>query len=524
MSDNSPLAPPVSMTRPQFVMPPGGITGTTYEFFGPTVINAPLAAGNQVIGHDVGADEQQYLFQVASVYTYWRNQYILGPASAQGSPFIPTDTAALFQQQVSARPGAPAAARQLQRRPIALPDAIRDFWRVLLLGKPGGGKTSYLQYMALQCTRADTTPIPGLLPVVVDLSMYTTTGPFLDFVRGFLRTPPNPQPPEPPVHVQSPWMAGALETYLQNGRVLLMLDGLNELPALPLPAAAARLAQLQAFFHQYTQIRTIVTCRMLDYTTELDGLDFHTVLLDPWSVDQIADYLQKRQAGSLLARLRAGDPLLLSLGQVPFLLYMLTELIANYPPPPADSAAPEFLTSQSGLFKQFVEMLLNWATLKDQENALFFPRPVIIAALAQLAAAMGQAGYRGTSVPHDWAGAHLASDPLALFQGLPPPEGLQGDPRDHLLDFSCAATILDTPATRDTVRFWHLTHQDYFNALAAGQPGAILGPLTPATDDVTSLAAAMAPQPDAAIAGILQQNDPRAAIVAAKALLSAGGG
>jgi hypothetical protein len=34
----------------------------------------------------------------------------------------------------------------------------------------------------------------------------------------------------------------------------------------------------------------------------------------------------------------------------------------------------------------------------------------------------------------------------------------------------------------------------------------------------------MAPQPDAAIAGILQQNDPRAAIVAAKALLSAGGG
>ena len=148
MSDNPPPAPPVSMTRPQFVMPPGGITGTTYEFFGPTVINAPLAAGNQVIGHDVGADEQQYLFQIASVYTYWRNQYILGSASAQGSPFIPTDTAALFQQQVIARAGAPLAARQLQRRPIALPDAIRDFWRVLLLGKPGGGKTSYLHHGA----------------------------------------------------------------------------------------------------------------------------------------------------------------------------------------------------------------------------------------------------------------------------------------------------------------------------------------------------------------------------------------
>ena len=511
-------------TRPVFgmpVIPPdsgAGRSSVPLSFFGDTTINGPVVGRDLNVTNIVNSDsaaraEADYLFAVADVHSYWRNQYILGPASSLASPFIPTDSAALMRCFTDAAGATAGPARRL----VALPDAINLYRRVLLLGGPGAGKSSYLQYLALAETGPRTTA--ARLPVLVDLNAWDSSGPFLPFVQAFLRDPPNPAPPAAPFHVVSPWLAEQIDTYLQTGRVLLLLDGLNELPPVDPAAESARRVALRDFFAAYPQPRAVVTCRMLDYAGELDSAGFQQVLLDPWTVEQMASYLQGRGAADLLTRLHAGDPLLLSLGQVPFLLYMLTELAANTPPPAP--GVPDQLASGSALFRRFMDLLLEWATQKDEANARLFPRRAVLDALARLEAAMQAAGYRGTAVPHAWAVGRLP-DPAALFGGLPPPGNLRGDPRDHLLDFGCAATILDTPATRATVRFWHLAHQDYFSALAA--PATPVGPLVPADDEVHSLAAALAPQPAAAIQAILQGGDPRAPLVAAKALIQAGGG
>jgi hypothetical protein len=233
-------------------------------------------------------------------------------------------------------------------------------------------------------------------------------------------------------------------------------------------------------------------------------------------------YLQRLGAEMLLQRLRAQDPLLLSLGQTPFLLYMITELTADYAHEAgAEAGAPQFLTSQSKLFERFVDRLFTWAELKEDPGRLL-PRRAVMRALTLLAVAMQAEGYRGTAAPHGWAVAQLPNDPVTLFEGLPPPADVSPDPRDSVIDFSCEATILDTPATRETVRFWHLTHQDYFAALAAGA-GAPAAALAPATDSLVSLAVALSAQPGQAISDLLQRPDPRAAIVAAKAYQAAGG-
>ena len=235
----------------------------------------------------------------------------------------------------------------------------------------GPAKSSYLQYLALVETAAPVTT--ARLPLLVDLNAWDSSGSFLSFVQAFLRDPPNPAPPEAPVLVVSPWLADRLEGYLQAGRVLLLLDGLNELPQVGATGASARQAALQAFFAAYPHLRAVVTCRMLDYGDELATAAFQPVLLDPWTVEQMALYLQGCGAPGLLARLQAGDPLLLSLGQVPFLLYMLTELAANTPPPVP--GAPDPLASGSALFRRFMDLLLEWATKKTRPTRCSFRAP-----------------------------------------------------------------------------------------------------------------------------------------------------
>ena len=162
-----------------------------------------------VVGGDLtlklGTDYQDYLDQVANVFSTWRNQYILGPASAKESPFVPTGAAALIQRRISAlRRGQNA----VQLQPINLAGLLVDRPRVLLLGKPGSGKTSYLQYLALERTLPDSSL--KVLPVLIELGYYDGTQPFFDFVRNFLSNPPQPQPPELPIHVANPWLADNL--------------------------------------------------------------------------------------------------------------------------------------------------------------------------------------------------------------------------------------------------------------------------------------------------------------------------
>ncbi|HMA38266.1 MAG TPA: NACHT domain-containing protein [Chloroflexia bacterium] len=494
----------------------GGLTLSGY-----VAVQGPIITGDVTLAVPQAAQqEDEYLQALAAVYSYWRTEYI--PGSAQGPrPFMPGDTDLMQRRRAALRPAADPASDILCRRPVALLDAITLYPRLLLLGGPGAGKTSYLQYLALQWT-APAPPVRGLLPVLVDLSAWDDLGPFPDFVAAFLRDPPNPDP-WPTRYVASPWLAEGLDPYLRAGRLLLLIDGLNELPGALGPKGAARREHLQAFFRQYPAVRAVVTCRTLDYHNELDLAGFQTVVVDPWSEAQIAHYLQHVGADLLLARLQARDEVLLSLGRVPALLQMLIDLAADYRPPAAAAAAPSFLTSESALFKALVDRLLEWAAARDQDAARLFPRQVVIAALARLAGAMRAAGYRGTPVAHAWAVAHLAGDPQALLAGVPAPAHLPDDPRQVLLDFGCEATILDTPATRTTVRFWHLTHQDYFAALALQQTGPALPAGAPLPDEVARLAAVMAPHPEVTVADLLASGQPRAALLAGQILVSAGG-
>jgi hypothetical protein len=515
-------------------------------------------------------EEQRYLLQVRRVYGLWTNQHIFGPNSPTVSPFITPDTAAVanwrdttqaVSQQRSTmgrilRPGWNRRVEVGRRRLAAFPDALHTWPKVLLVGPPGCGKTAYLQWLALTFAQGLSGTDLNLLPVVIDLSLYDGRLPFLDFLRGFLTHPPSPDGSDELLYPTSNWLAANLETYLEQNRLLLLLDGFNEMPSGPSPAASACRRGLSEFFSHFTdRVWAVVACRELNYRGELEDNGFQRIEIDRWRVEQMVEYVRQVEQtnqveepdgtvhpldlGDLKQGLSEGNPFLLSIGQLPYLLSLFITLVLES----QHTTLAQVVSSPAALLDYFISDLLSWAREKDKEHGPHFPPEVIRPGLASLAAAMTDMGYNGTTVNVDWAAEHIDLGPLP---------GTTPQPEEDLIEFSCSATILDKPGREphEKVRFWHLTYQSYFAAMAANRPASAtaetappidaatrpgdapleaappgaVAPLTPENDELNVLSLALSQDASTRIMQVGDSGHPRASIVAAQALLLAGGG
>ncbi|HEY0071303.1 MAG TPA: NACHT domain-containing protein [Chloroflexia bacterium] len=514
-------------------------------------------------------EEQRYLLQVRRVYGLWTNQHIFGPNSPTISPFITPDTAAVANwrdttqaaSQTRAtmgrvlRPGWNRRIEVGRRRLAAFPDALHTWPKVLLVGPPGCGKTAYLQWLALTFAQGLSGADLNLLPVVIDLGLYDGRLPFLEFLRNFLTHPPSPDGSDELLYPTSNWLAANLEAYLEQNRLLLLLDGFNEMPSGSSPAASACRQGLGDFFSQFSdRVWAVVACRELNYRGELEDNGFQRIEIDRWRVEQMVEYVsqvertnqreepdgtvQPLSLGDLKKGLTEGNPFLLSIGQLPYLLSLFIALVLES----QQETVTQVVRSPVDLLDYFIGDLMSWAREKDKEHGPNFPPEVTTPGLASLAAAMTDMGYNGTTVNLDWAAEHIDLGPL------PEPK-----PRaeEDLIEFSCSATILDKPGREphDKVRFWHLTYQSYFAARAASRAaaagaaaaaaavaggsgdaspeGALAGavaPLTPENDELNVLSLALSEDSARRIMQVGDSGHPRGPIVAAQALLLASGG
>ncbi|MFF7476562.1 NACHT domain-containing protein [Streptomyces sp. NPDC008092] len=151
-------------------------------------------------------------------------------------------------------------------------NALGGASRVLLRGEAGSGKTTLMQWLAVTAARgAFSGPLGGwngLIPVLVKLRRYAgrelpLPEALLDGVAGALTG-----------HTPRGWMDRAL----RDGRVLLLVDGVDELSAGERPAVRAWLTGL---LNAYTGIRAVVTTRPSAARTDwLRTLDFKAYQLD----------------------------------------------------------------------------------------------------------------------------------------------------------------------------------------------------------------------------------------------------
>ncbi len=164
-----------------------------------------------------------------------------------------------------------ALLRHSPRRRADVPEQQRDYDDILaafanvrraaLLGAPGAGKSTTLRKLALDLARRAQKDQDAPLPILAPLGNWSGDEPLADFLA-----------------------STAPEISFTGKRLVLLLDGLNEVPTAKRAAKAAEVLKLQDGLDRATAI--VVSCRREDYAGDLDlGLD--TLTLEPLSPQRI---------------------------------------------------------------------------------------------------------------------------------------------------------------------------------------------------------------------------------------------
>jgi formylglycine-generating enzyme required for sulfatase activity len=413
---------------------------------------------------------------------------------------------------------------------------------LILVGGPGSGKTTLLRRLQLEVAWESLKNGDGHIPFFVSLNAYGSgrAGEAL---------------PDPAVWLAERWQKENPDlpdfaSLLTEGRLLLLLDGLNEIPHRNPDDYDERLALWRLFVQEAARRNLILfSCRTQEYGGELTSAaaPVRQVWVEPLSSRQIEDFLTlylAEQAADVWAVLRQ-DQKLLTLFATPFFLRLLVD---------HKLATGELLTSRVGLLTGFVRRALDREL--ERQNRLFKPGMLLTA------------GDRQQVVYNRWA------TPLSLPQQgalIPKLEwlayamqdgGISGEAgqvrvleeRAHaLLDHPLAAEIvdagiqlnvLDKDLTRLEITYLHQLLQEYFAArVLARQPEPARVkttwrvdqmrerlddwlqtandsdplPTAPTTgwEETTLLAAAMTPNPEQFVTDLIAVNLPLAARCAA---------
>ncbi|MEH2271213.1 MAG: NACHT domain-containing NTPase [Nostoc sp.] len=157
--------------------------------------------------------------------------------------------------------------------------AVETYSKLRVLGKPGVGKTTFLQHLAIQCNQsafaANQIPIFITLRNFAEESKVTNEFSLLKYIRQEFLTSGISDP-------------SVIETLLNEGRVLLLLDGMDEVLK---QQSNAVLSEIRRFSEKYHKNRLVSTCRTAAQKLRLRG--FTDVEIAPFTLEQIRAFAQK---------------------------------------------------------------------------------------------------------------------------------------------------------------------------------------------------------------------------------------
>lgn len=337
-------------------------------------------------------------------------------------------------------------------------EAVERYAKLMVLGKPGAGKTTFLQYLAIHCNQ-------GLfqanrVPVFIRLNNFAEDA--LDEGKFSLLDYINQEFSSCGISAQE------VETLLNHGRVLMLLDGLDEVPE---AASDEVIKQIRKLSEKYYKNKLIITCRLaaLEYRfqgfTEVEIADFKPAQIENFAkkwfvaVARNSPELGLKRASEFLEQmdLPQNQPIR-ELAATPILLN-LTCLVFQ--------TKGNFPAKRSELYKQGLDLMLTrWDEARgikrdDVYRNLSLPHKLQL--LSQIAAITFEKGdyffegntlqlliadYLRTLTSDRVDSSALELDSLAVLKSIETQHGLLVERARQIYSFS------------------HLTFQEYFTARA----------------------------------------------------------
>ncbi len=343
---------------------------------------------------------------------------------------------------------------QISEKQIPGMRAVETHSKLRVLGKPGCGKTTFLQYLAIQCNQgnfaANLVPIFITLKDFADESKEAGAFSLLNYISSDIFSE-SEQP--------------ATEILLRQGRVLLLLDGLDEVLH---QDNNEILKEIRKFSEKYPQNLFIVTCRTAAKAFNLKG--FTDVEIAPFTQSQIVAFAQKwfsvftrdnvidiDMAVQFIEKLDLPENLpFRRLAVTPLFLHLACWVFHRQ---------EEFPTKKAEFYKQCLDLLLGkWDQIRGIERDEFyhgFLLPQKLKLMSQIAAATFE---DGNYFFEQRAAEECISDFIINLPNAPTePEELQLDSEVVLKAIELQHGLL-AERVRGIFSFSSLTFQEYFTA------------------------------------------------------------
>ncbi|MGQ4650624.1 NACHT C-terminal helical domain 2-containing protein [Lyngbya aestuarii] len=335
--------------------------------------------------------------------------------------------------------------------------AVETYSKLRVLGKPGSGKTTFLQHLAIECNQgkfaANRVPIFITLRDFADESRGVGHSSLLNYIRAEFLTSGISDP-------------SVIETLLREGRVLLLLDGLDEVLG---SDSKAVVKEIRRFSENYEKNLFIATCRTAAKSLKLRR--FTDVEIAPFTQEQIVVFAEKWFA--TLTKTNAEDELdpavqfieklglpenlqFRRLAITPLFLHLACWVFRRQ---------EKFPTKKSEFYKQCLDLLLvKWDETRGivrDEVYRGFLLPQKLKLLSQIAAILFEQGHYffEQRAIEEHIGDYIRTLPNAPTE----PEELQLDSEVVLQAIELQHGLL-TERVRGIFSFSYLAFQEYFTA------------------------------------------------------------